>query len=154
MILSRAQKNPSLSARRWRRLLYFLQGWGKSALHFFEITLCMCKWTKFLFFWESHAWSRKKGGWKVCNARFTFTLWFSKKSSNSEIRLAEVKSVKCNSDVITRKPKTKKWVKSEICEKCVKSEKSETCRVAHKKSPWNGKVHFSLTPDIDIKREK
>jgi len=36
---------------------------------------------------------------------------FQKKSSNREIRLAEMKSVKCNSDVITRKPKTKKMSK-------------------------------------------
>jgi hypothetical protein len=36
---------------------------------------------------------------------------FQKKSPNREIRLAEMKSVKCNSDVITRKPKTKKMSK-------------------------------------------
>ena len=36
---------------------------------------------------------------------------FQKKSPNRKIRLAEMKSVKCNSDVITRKPKTKKMSK-------------------------------------------
>ena len=36
---------------------------------------------------------------------------FQKKSPNREIRLAEMKSVKCNSDVITRKPKIKKMSK-------------------------------------------
>ena len=36
---------------------------------------------------------------------------FHKKTPNREIRLAEMKSVECNSDVITRKPKTKKMSK-------------------------------------------
>jgi hypothetical protein len=50
----------------------------------------------------------KKAGEK-CVTRDSRSLFdFQKKSSNSEIRLAEVKSVKCNSDVITQKTKTKK----------------------------------------------
>ena len=68
----------------------------------------------------------KKAGEK-CVTRDSRSLFdFQKKSSNSEIRLAEVKSVKCNSDVITQKTKTKKMWISEMCQKCVKSEKGKT----------------------------
>ena len=50
---------------------WLVQGWGKSAQANFEFTLCLCKCTKFLFFWESHSWSRKKRIVKKVNSRFT-----------------------------------------------------------------------------------